>query len=213
MTEAGSSSSRDEYPWRGSRLEYWLHHDGWTAGNAALILLGVDPDSVRKDDGDDDEEPRIVRYAPFGRPPMSGERCEAFFRQLQKRVHDIVRMTTSGAHLDGASSVKSPRDWVEWASAKGVHIPWLKWAAAKGLVGDPVREASATKPLGQRERTSLLVVIAALANELGIDVRQTSKAASAIERLTEALGVRVAARTIEEHLKRIPDALERRGNQ
>jgi len=66
------------------------------------------------------------------------------------------------------------------------------------------------KLLGQRERDTLLTIIAALAKNAEIDISATSKAASLIEKLTENLGARVAARTVEEHLKRIPEALERK---
>jgi hypothetical protein len=64
--------------------------------------------------------------------------------------------------------------------------------------------------MGQRERTTLLAMIAALAKLAQIDVTKPSSAAVAIEAQTALVGARVAARTIEEHLKRIPDALEAR---
>lgn len=65
------------------------------------------------------------------------------------------------------------------------------------------------KVLATRERTSLLAIIAALASEADIDIKSPSKSAQTIENITQRLGSRVAARTIEEHLKRVPDALER----
>jgi len=64
------------------------------------------------------------------------------------------------------------------------------------------------KVLGTRERNTLLTIIAALCKELSIDVSQPSKAAAAIESLTTKIRARVAQRTIENHLKRIPEALE-----
>jgi hypothetical protein len=66
------------------------------------------------------------------------------------------------------------------------------------------------KPLQTRERRSLLVVLAALAKEAKIDLDHPSKAATIIESLTQQMGAHVAKRTIEEHLKKIPDALEAR---
>ncbi|WP_146164596.1 hypothetical protein [Nitrosospira sp. Nsp2] len=66
------------------------------------------------------------------------------------------------------------------------------------------------KPLSTTERTSLLTIIAALAAAKGIDISKPSKAALSIESLTDQIKAPVAKRTIEEHLKRIPDALERR---
>ena len=72
--------------------------------------------------------------------------------------------------------------------------------------------ASLDRPLRERERATLLTVIAALAKTAGIDVSQPSKASGQIEALTiEVLRIRIPARTVENHLKAIPDALERRG--
>jgi hypothetical protein len=68
------------------------------------------------------------------------------------------------------------------------------------------------KPVGRRERTTLLVMIAALAKLAKIDVTKQSSEAAAIETQVTLLGARVAARTIENHLSRIPEALESRGD-
>jgi hypothetical protein len=64
------------------------------------------------------------------------------------------------------------------------------------------------RPIERRERETLLVIIAALARLPKIDVTHPSKAAAAIESETIGMTARVAKRTIEEHLKRIPDAIE-----
>ena len=69
-------------------------------------------------------------------------------------------------------------------------------------------EPDADRPIGRRERSTLLVIIAALAKLARIDVAKASSAAASIESQTNLMGVRVAARTIENHLKRIPEALE-----
>ncbi len=70
---------------------------------------------------------------------------------------------------------------------------------------------AAEKPLGARERTNLLVIIAALAEQASLDLKESWKTAEAIEAMTDRLGARVSARTISEKLKAIPDALERVG--
>jgi hypothetical protein len=72
------------------------------------------------------------------------------------------------------------------------------------------QEQRPEKPIERRERTSLLVIIAALAKMAKIDVTKPSAAAIAIETQTELMGTRVASRTIENHLNRIPEALESR---
>lgn len=66
------------------------------------------------------------------------------------------------------------------------------------------------KPVAERERATLLTIIAALAKSAAIDVTKPAKAAETIEGLTIDLGARVSARTVANHLNRIPDALERR---
>ena len=71
-------------------------------------------------------------------------------------------------------------------------------------------DAAMDRPIGQRERTTLLVIIAALAKLARIDVSKPSSAASAIESQTAEMGVRIAARTIENHLNRIAEALDSR---
>lgn len=68
----------------------------------------------------------------------------------------------------------------------------------------------AESALGERERTTLLTLIAALCHHAGIDIAKPSAAGTTIEAMTQGLGTRVSARTIEEHLKKIPDAIERR---
>lgn len=70
--------------------------------------------------------------------------------------------------------------------------------------------ASIPKPLGPRERTTLLTIAAALAQMAKVNIAKPSSAAASIERQTELMGSRVAARTIEEHLKRMPEALATR---
>jgi hypothetical protein len=67
----------------------------------------------------------------------------------------------------------------------------------------------AERPVEQRERTSLLAMIAALAQLAKIDVTKPSSAAEAIESQTVRMDARVSSRTILNHLKLIPEALER----
>lgn len=71
-------------------------------------------------------------------------------------------------------------------------------------------KADAEKILTKRERDTLLTIIAALAKEAKINVNDAGKAALFIEGLTAELGARVSKRAIEDHLKKIRDALETR---
>jgi hypothetical protein len=84
---------------------------------------------------------------------------------------------------------------------------WGFTAAARSSV----EQGEAEKAVGTRERATLLTLIAALAHHLEIDITKPSKAAATIEGFTTEIGARVSARTIENHLNDISDALERRG--
>ncbi len=69
-------------------------------------------------------------------------------------------------------------------------------------------EPTIERPVARRERSTLLVIIAALAKLARIDVSKASSAATSIESQTVLMGTRVAARTIENHLRHIAEALE-----
>lgn len=66
------------------------------------------------------------------------------------------------------------------------------------------------KPLSNRERNTLLTIIAALCKEAKIDYRSASKAANLIQDIAASLGASIGESTIEGHLKKIPNAVESR---
>lgn len=66
------------------------------------------------------------------------------------------------------------------------------------------------KPLGTRERDTLLTIIAALCKDVGYDYTKAAKAAAMIQRTSAGMGVSIGETTIEGHLKKIPDALATR---
>ena len=63
------------------------------------------------------------------------------------------------------------------------------------------------KPLGQRERTTLLTIIAALAKEANVDVSKPSKSGHTISALIEAIGYEVAPNTVAGHLRTLRKTL------
>ena len=71
-------------------------------------------------------------------------------------------------------------------------------------------QAKDIDPLDPRERNTLLIIIAALAREAKIKIDLPGKAAIFIEGLTDSMGTHASKRAIEEHLKKIPDALATR---
>ena len=81
------------------------------------------------------------------------------------------------------------------------------YEAKHGVEAKTDKEDSALKT---RERDTLLTIIAALAKEAKINIEAFGKAALSIEDLTDRLGAHVSKRAIEEHLKKIPGAMETR---
>ena len=73
--------------------------------------------------------------------------------------------------------------------------------------------SNADRPVSARERKTLLTIIAVLARAAKVpldDYGKPGKAAGYIEGLSDEFGAHVSKRTIDELLKRIPDALETR---
>jgi len=77
--------------------------------------------------------------------------------------------------------------------------------AAGGLDTKPVNMT-----LAQRERNTLLTIIAVLCKEARIPYEKPAKAAVLIQSTAAGMGVSIGESTIEGHLKKIPDALETR---
>lgn len=75
----------------------------------------------------------------------------------------------------------------------------------EALLSEP--EPDLERPVGPRERTTLLLIIAALAKLARVPVERPSAAAARIESQAALMGVRLGIRTIEEKLKLIPEAL------
>ena len=69
---------------------------------------------------------------------------------------------------------------------------------------------SESKSLVDRERETLLIIIAALAKEAKVDIDKISKAGDLIANMTHLIGVPIGATTIETHLNKIKQALENR---
>ena len=69
---------------------------------------------------------------------------------------------------------------------------------------------SADTPLGTKERNVLLSIIAVLCKELEIDYSRPAKAAVAIKESTLRHGFTIGETTIENHLKKLPEAVAAR---
>lgn len=88
--------------------------------------------------------------------------------------------------------------------AKDLHIAHLQSQVSSG------RPATSSRPLGNKERNTLLAIIAALCSEAKLDYAKSSKTANLIQAAAAQMGVSLGETTIENKLKEIPDALASR---
>ncbi len=125
--------------------------------------------------------------------------------ELTKRFHICLMIKEPLGDFDPERPTFSREALGVWLEEKGYQSPY-------SFIRQPRQgQSEEQKPLTAKERTSLLTVIALLAEEARIDISKPSKAAATILKLAETQGINIAQRTIEEHLKKIPDALEKRG--
>ena len=132
---------------------------------------------------------------------------EAFMRKVSR----LQKIWNSGGHPQS----NPPMYYIEWALSKKIDIPWLQYAIDHGFykpntTTDNQQPTTIDKPLSNKERETLLVIIAALAKDSKVDISKTSKAGELIANMTDLLGSPVGATTIETLLKKIPKALESR---
>jgi hypothetical protein len=129
------------------------------------------------------------------------------------------------------SELPGGRDGVTVVDPSGVakhrltirHSDLKKWMAATepgktpaflfGEAGlpDELHTANiAEKPLGTIERNTLLAIIAVLCKEAGYDPSKHAKTAGLIQGTAAGMGLSIGETTIEDHLKKIPNALATR---
>jgi hypothetical protein len=201
----------------------WKHVPYAKIWEAVALSLNIDPMKVRETSNswpaNEDEWPDTV------------EKIFDESDEFEDRVFIAGRnLGVNQRLLQGARNQLAPAYWdvnlaefAAWARSVDWHTPepFAMMAASQAAVGEIAAAQVATpeanrsidaKDLGARERSTLLTIIAALAKALKLDVAQTSKTAASIESLTVYIDARVAARTIENHLKLIPDALERKNS-
>ena len=128
-----------------------------------------------------------------------------------RQAHDIFM--TNPSHV--ATDTFTPAYFLTWAESKGIDIPWLDWAKKQNLVdlSDTIVNRSdlgtvvSRSALSTRERNTLLVVIAALCQECGIDPKQRAITKKVVG-LTEKIGAPVSDDTIRKILKSLVSVVE-----
>ena len=180
--------------------EYWKEQDAWTLREFAQLCCGLNPDGIDN--------------FPNGNMEQYNEARNSIGRAVRVKVlptiDELAWPATGAEQMYEAIPAFRPREVAQWAAKRYPRTfpysakAWKGNGEAAGAIDD--------KPLRERERTTLLKIIAGLAKAADIDISKPSKAAQSIEASIQDVGATVSARAIEDHLKRIPDLLER-GNK
>lgn len=158
-------------------LSEWFAYDNWGKDNAMLLLVGLDPGgTVIKDTADeyllDGDKVVLEIEVAFNLSckemiPRSlideygNEDDRLFYRKLNAEWGFISSVFDSGSHSDK----NPPNYYIDWALSKNFQISWLQFAIEKGYYkpeNNLSQNIEANSPLKERERNSLLRLIAAL---------------------------------------------------
>lgn len=153
----------------------------------------------------------------FHLPPQS---ITAIFRSSRERLDVYLRPAGDGETPDVDDSIVSGRGFRHVGEQLTPNDLWFRVAdlerlgrASRGQAGEipSIRSgemASDEKPLGERERTTLLCMIGALARGADLSLDKPHKAATALIALAPELTL--GERTVGEHLKKVAKAMESR---
>jgi len=139
-----------------------------------------------------------------------------FLRRVQIAVGNLVPCGTlpiADGAADGERTVVKVADFVAWATS--LPDPWELPEEMKRMGPYPEAEeglqdgSGGAKPLGKRERDTLLTIIAAFCKFESYDLKERGLAAK-IAQMTQDLGAPVSGDTIRAVLAQIPGAVESR---
>ncbi len=137
-----------------------------------------------------------------------------FIHGFPQAVSELLGLAK--ANIGAGGKLKVPKSNEPLEARKVSLVNFGQWAVSVGIdlppefPGKPEAKTVVEETaLGERERTTLLVIIAALAKELRLDISQPSKTAISIEALIGKMGASVSARAIENHLNRASMAVEK----
>jgi len=186
-------------------LDY-LNRIEWSLFEASCVLADIDPEDAG-DSANDEASLRLRKH---------------HYANL-KSATDLS--PTDAGHLPFKESrtgyIKDrrvrPWDVLQWAIARDDKFPdelhdIRKPAPVPATVEAAPADTSASdeRALATKERNTLLTIIGLLAGEAKVDWQRPTKAAETIVSLADQANVSLGVRTVEEHLKRIPEAMRTR---
>jgi hypothetical protein len=198
----------------------WDFSTSFTPFEMACLVAGVDPIG---------QERSIVEQGPVYRRMESAFtqlhdafECSPIYRgdnalqqtlapEQSERARDAL--VTGGESWSGSDFEKAAYEMASHAFAQHQfrRSEISRWLSATGLHSsykfDVKPSVQFEKPLAERERTSLLIIIGLLSGEAKIDLTKPAKAAGLIADMAIKAGVRIGETTIENHIKKVAEAL------
>ena len=163
--------------------------------------------------GTDSDELHPLEDAPEG--AKRAALLDDFLRRAHIAAEELVPRGTlpiADGAADGERTVVRVADFVAWATA--LPTPWKLPDEMKRMgpyleAEEGLQDGSGDKPLGKRERDTLLTIIAAFCKYESLDPKERGLAAK-IAQMTQDLGAPVTDDTIRAVLAQIPAAVESR---
>lgn len=178
-------------------------------GNYALKIFEYDYDA-------DSDKNRLSVASILNGEDRATEWCDGFHYLIWPyrtgvsdcEFHYFSLLSTGHDEGDICLALASPIG-IPYLLEHGVFMP--KEVARVEAFGEGQSESKNTeKPLSNRERDTLLTIIAALCKDAGYDHAKAAKTAGLIQSTAAGMGLSIGETTIEGHLKKIPNALATR---
>lgn len=202
-----------------NRLSYWLGHKQLPLLVIAALIADVDPDSLQfSADQSSLLAARMLRDSRALDDDMDhdvDDECErrespdALGARLKRHFNDIRDFERLLGGFNPRREYATPAEWITIALEHKIHIPWLAWAEWEKLVKlTPTSETKKQKPLVEKERQSMLKIIAALCAIGKVDIRHASSGAVTIAEQCERMDLGISEGTVTKYLKDAKELLK-----
>jgi hypothetical protein len=208
-------------------LSHWDFAESFYIEEAAELIVGGNPEAILG------ERSKKIAFSTAAKPVFNrmtdacvvamlalrgGKNCPPdglMFLELERAASQSKPRTLFLTILDTMLSTGEEyrvrrAEIARWLSAIGLKSVYrfdLATSNATSLNKEDDKLAQSDKRLATRERDTLLIIIAALCEEAGYDYKKPAKTAGLIQSTATKMGVSIGETTIENHLKKIPDAL------
>lgn len=171
---------------------------------AAQIWLGLDPATPPPFDPETEPTKSVLVLTQLFKNAVSAGQLKCCRKEVTGE--NVVETTIGPKIIKTVSHYFSLQDLANFATERGETPEFVE---ALQRPKRPIYTEGENKPFSTTEKTTLLVVIAAMCKHAEIDYSERGSA-QRIREMTEELGASVTDDTIRKILAKIPDAMERR---